>query len=84
MPSDDVTDDDDGDYDIGIVDHGDVAHLADYEGWPNYQEYDDYMEAAPLTVFDERTGEESSLDNLGDSSEETDEESYALDYQSFL
>ena len=79
-----LSDDGADEYELGIVDHGDVAELADYEGWPNYQEYNDYMDAAPLTVLDGKTGEESSLGNLGDGKEETDEESYSLDYQSFL
>ena len=82
MSSDDGTDEDGG-YDVGIVDH--IADSADYEDWPSYQEYDDYIEAAPLAMLNEDTGENSSLlDTLGESKDGTDDESYSLDYQSFL
>ena len=82
MSSDDGTDEDGG-YDVGIVDH--IADSTDYEDWPSYQEYDDYIEAAPLAMLKEETGENSSLlDTLGESKDGTDDESFSLDYQSFL
>ena len=83
MPGDDGTDED-GEYAVGIVDHGDVADLAEYEGWPSYQEYDDYIEAAALKMLNDETGGKSSVDNWGENKDESDYESYSLDHQSFL
>ena len=85
MPGNDETNKG-GEYVVGIVDQEDLGDLnqVDYDGWPSYQDYDDYIEAAPLTVLNEETEEGSFLEgDLGESKEETNE-SYSLDSQRFL